>query len=251
MSSADPLLDSAPSFADTLREQDELFYAVFPQARSEEYCIDFRIGNNSSYVLSLTNVTCEPRHSPSQISQLMTYHQTRLNDSIDKFGCRGSVHLPAASDDVAQPHISDTTTFGPFGPLILNNTQDPSVVTQHPPRLFSVRTEFPMLQSEHLEGRRREQSQTPQQLQKDKLPIRSQTSKRIVDKKPALACLFCRGRKIACGPPVTGTKEKTCGQCQRRSLTCVYPSESRRGMRKKNVVDVPLAPAINMPEAND
>ena len=24
-------------------------------------------------------------------------------------------------------------------------------------------------------------------------------------------------------------------QCQRRSLTCVYPSESRRGMRKKNV----------------
>jgi hypothetical protein len=31
-----------------------------------------------------------------------------------------------------------------------------------------------------------------------------------MDKKPALACLFCRGRKIACGPPVPGSKDKTC-----------------------------------------
>ena len=35
-------------------------------------------------------------------------------------------------------------------------------------------------------------------------------SKRSQDKKPALACLFCRGRKIACGPPQPGSKDKTC-----------------------------------------
>ena len=44
--------NSAPSFAESLREQDELFYAVFPQARSNQH-FDFHIGytclaNNSS-----------------------------------------------------------------------------------------------------------------------------------------------------------------------------------------------------------
>ncbi|KAF8871069.1 hypothetical protein BD779DRAFT_1428566, partial [Infundibulicybe gibba] len=50
-------------------------------------------------------------------------------------------------------------------------------------------------------------------------------------KPPKLACLFCRGRKIACGPPRPGSK--TCNQCQCRSLMCEFPLESRRGMRKK------------------
>lgn len=57
--------------------------------------------------------------------------------------------------------------------------------------------------------------------------------KRSMDKKPALACLFCRGRKIACGPPVPGSKDRTCNQCARRHLKCEYPLESRRGMRKR------------------
>ncbi|KAF9486716.1 hypothetical protein BDN71DRAFT_1425770, partial [Pleurotus eryngii] len=56
----------------------------------------------------------------------------------------------------------------------------------------------------------------------------------LSDEKPLkLACLFCRGRKIACGPPLPGSKDRTCKQCQRRSLKCEYPLESRRGMRKK------------------
>ncbi|CAA7263180.1 unnamed protein product [Cyclocybe aegerita] len=62
-------------------------------------------------------------------------------------------------------------------------------------------------------------------------------SKRHLEKKPPLACLFCRGRKIACGPPLPGSVDKTCNQCQRRSLRCEYPSESRRGMRKKKNTD--------------
>jgi hypothetical protein len=71
------------------------------------------------------------------------------------------------------------------------------------------------------------------------------------EKKPPLACLFCRGRKIACGAPLPGSK--TCksvaslilffshcklmkiffSQCQKRGYMCNYPAESRRGMRKK------------------
>jgi len=65
------------------------------------------------------------------------------------------------------------------------------------------------------------------------IPLSPLFGKRQLEKKPPLACLFCRGRKIACGPPLPGSLHKTCNQCQRRSLRCEYPSESRRGMRKK------------------
>jgi len=51
-------------------------------------------------------------------------------------------------------------------------------------------------------------------------------------KKP-LSCFFCRRRKIVCGPPLPGSISKTCSQCRKRSLQCHFPSESRRGMRKK------------------
>ncbi|CCM06108.1 uncharacterized protein FIBRA_08357 [Fibroporia radiculosa] len=53
-------------------------------------------------------------------------------------------------------------------------------------------------------------------------------------KKPlTLACFFCRKRKIACGSPPPGRKDRTCNQCARRKLKCVYPEVSRRGMRPK------------------
>ncbi|GLB37086.1 putative GAL4-like Zn(II)2Cys6 (or C6 zinc) binuclear cluster DNA-binding domain [Lyophyllum shimeji] len=58
-------------------------------------------------------------------------------------------------------------------------------------------------------------------------------SRRALPRKPPLACLFCRGRKIACGPSDSGSSDGSCNQCQRRSLKCEYPTESRRGMRKK------------------
>ncbi|KAI0684813.1 hypothetical protein BC835DRAFT_1227465, partial [Cytidiella melzeri] len=53
-------------------------------------------------------------------------------------------------------------------------------------------------------------------------------------KKPlTLACLFCRKRKIACGSPAPGKKDRTCNQCARRNLQCVYPVNSRRGTRQR------------------
>ncbi|KAJ6538795.1 hypothetical protein DFH09DRAFT_1368709, partial [Mycena vulgaris] len=65
---------------------------------------------------------------------------------------------------------------------------------------------------------------------------RERERERDAHKKPPLACLFCRGRKIACGPPVGPAGLAGCNQCQRRSLKCEYPAESRRGMRKKKPV---------------
>ncbi|KAG1751289.1 uncharacterized protein EDB91DRAFT_598591 [Suillus paluster] len=73
--------------------------------------------------------------------------------------------------------------------------------------------------------------------------------KRSMDKKPALACLFCRGRKIACGPPVPGSKDRTCNQCARRHLKCEYPLESRRGMRKRRSL-IPRGSGSPVPETN-
>ena len=62
----------------------------------------------------------------------------------------------------------------------------------------------------------RHQSQSPsprtqQQAQPSQInPHQPHGKGRSLDKKPALACLFCRGRKIACGPPLPGSKDKTC-----------------------------------------
>ncbi|KAH8080678.1 hypothetical protein BXZ70DRAFT_901342 [Cristinia sonorae] len=50
-------------------------------------------------------------------------------------------------------------------------------------------------------------------------------------KKPILACLFCRERKIACGQPLPGSVK--CNQCARRGLDCEFPKESRRGQHKR------------------
>ncbi|KAF8348028.1 hypothetical protein F5887DRAFT_628086 [Amanita rubescens] len=86
----------------------------------------------------------------------------------------------------------------------------PSIVTQQVPQLVpNVQNSFPVCRPD---GRRRRRESHPlltQLSQSDKLPIRLQQNKRTTDKKPALACLFCRARKIACGPPIPGTKEKT------------------------------------------
>ncbi|KAJ8591807.1 hypothetical protein M405DRAFT_734410 [Rhizopogon salebrosus TDB-379] len=52
-------------------------------------------------------------------------------------------------------------------------------------------------------------------------------------KKQALACLFCRERKIACGRPSAHSPDQTCNQCARRRMKCEYPTESRRGQHKR------------------
>ncbi|KAJ7153357.1 hypothetical protein C8R46DRAFT_1301849 [Mycena filopes] len=54
-----------------------------------------------------------------------------------------------------------------------------------------------------------------------------------VAKKPALACEFCRSRKIGCVRPGPDEPDQTCNQCVRRKRGCVYPTESRRGQHAR------------------
>lgn len=42
------------------------------------------------------------------------------------------------------------------------------------------------------------------------MPLSPLPTRRQLEKKPPLACLFCRGRKIACGPPIPGSTDRTC-----------------------------------------
>ncbi|KAI0666106.1 hypothetical protein C8Q78DRAFT_995083 [Trametes maxima] len=58
------------------------------------------------------------------------------------------------------------------------------------------------------------------------------SEKKKEKKEPVMACLFCRERKIACGPPAPGGPRR-CNQCTRRDLVCEYPKESRRGQHKR------------------
>ncbi|KAL5631198.1 hypothetical protein ACGC1H_006889 [Rhizoctonia solani] len=69
--------------------------------------------------------------------------------------------------------------------------------------------------------------------------------KETPSKKPALACLFCRKRKIACGPPSPENPDRTCNQCARRRQICEYPTESRRGVRKTTKEPAPEEPTVH------
>ncbi|KAG6876598.1 hypothetical protein C0992_012306 [Termitomyces sp. T32_za158] len=105
----------------------------------------------------------------------------------------------------------------------------------------STRSQSPLPCKARLLSRSRQRSDTP-----SKQPARASSERpsplaprkrtkllRDKDGKPLMACLFCRGRKIACGPPPQGSDDPTCNQCARRGLACRYPTESRRGQRKK------------------
>ncbi|KAF8477677.1 hypothetical protein DFH94DRAFT_846064 [Russula ochroleuca] len=61
-----------------------------------------------------------------------------------------------------------------------------------------------------------------------KLPKTERSTRR----KSAIACLFCRERKVACGAPPAGSADSTCNQCAQRSRKCEYPTMSQRGLHK-------------------
>ncbi|KAG8999905.1 hypothetical protein FRB90_011920, partial [Tulasnella sp. 427] len=75
-----------------------------------------------------------------------------------------------------------------------------------------------------------------------------------VERKPFLACAFCRQRKIACIQRAPHPRDhelpegpRTCKQCARRLLVCSHPNESRRGIRKAK----PVAKSIVHPDGTE
>ncbi|KAG8953418.1 hypothetical protein FRC04_002260 [Tulasnella sp. 424] len=90
------------------------------------------------------------------------------------------------------------------------------------------------------------ESMSPDELAKGKAIDRNAADAAAMmmgEKKPFLACGFCRQRKIACGQRAPhprdneiGEGPRTCNQCARRHILCSFPSESRRGLRKTKPV---------------
>ncbi|RDX53633.1 hypothetical protein OH76DRAFT_1342903, partial [Lentinus brumalis] len=54
-----------------------------------------------------------------------------------------------------------------------------------------------------------------------------------VPKRLTLACFFCRKRKISCVSPPDDEPDRTCTNCVRRKLQCMYPERSYQGMRPR------------------
>ncbi|KZT65596.1 hypothetical protein DAEQUDRAFT_740582 [Daedalea quercina L-15889] len=52
-------------------------------------------------------------------------------------------------------------------------------------------------------------------------------AKRTFRRTTAVACTFCRKRKIKCGGPPVDNPDKSCLQCRRRDQACEYPAPKR------------------------
>ncbi|KAI6023753.1 hypothetical protein BKA83DRAFT_679110 [Pisolithus microcarpus] len=78
-------------------------------------------------------------------------------------------------------------------------------------------------------------------------PLSKSTKKGGEQKKQALACLFCRERKIACGRPSAHSPDQTCNQCARRRIKCEYPTELLTAMSAGQTSSQSLPRAIPIP----
>ncbi|KAJ7596888.1 hypothetical protein C8J56DRAFT_918575 [Mycena floridula] len=119
--------------------------------------------------------------------------------------------LPASASP--QAHVFSEAASSPNSPSLPYSTSPASQIPPEQSRVYAYKTAGA--------------SGSPQR------PSKRTSTAQKQDRKPSLACFFCRGRKIACGPVDEDSPERTCNQCQRRSLKCEFPTQSRRGMRKK------------------
>ncbi|KAJ4490918.1 hypothetical protein J3R30DRAFT_3694810 [Lentinula aciculospora] len=189
-------------------------------------------------------------HSPLQLdtrcgNQLKMFNN--VHESLMNFLSPPSTDTEVSSPERSSSEVEDSiklhTSSSPTGTWpsvrvrsIMSESESPSDLDMDQPGepLTSAIIPLPMSSPCASELKTRPESQEPTGLMRlSPLPM----NRRPVEKKKAqtLACNFCRVRKIACGPPLAGTVEKTCNQCQRRSRECIFPTESRRGVRKKKV----------------
>lgn len=147
-------------FAQTLREQDAIFYATFPAAAAA---------------------------SKAQEEQ---YQPPPLHYDY--------------SDEVPPLQFA-------FPPSPVADRPRHALYPAHPYHQFAAR---------HVSPDQRPHAPPPPPLDQVRLHAHPHTAMRLsplprnkhqpLEKKPPLACLFCRGRKIACGSPLPGSPDKTC-----------------------------------------
>ncbi|KAG9050758.1 hypothetical protein FS837_002702 [Tulasnella sp. UAMH 9824] len=166
--------------------------------------------------------------------------------------------VPSSRPTTALP----TDQYGAQRTFIFNPYQDPSTlpvetgkqghiphgVPLPTPSVTAVVTGAPAATAQHqtIEFSGSAESMSPEDLGKGKALDRSAADAAALmmgEKKPFLACGFCRQRKIACGQRAPhprdneiGEGPRTCNQCARRHILCSFPSESRRGLRKTKPV---------------
>ncbi|KAF4567226.1 hypothetical protein EYR40_006224 [Pleurotus pulmonarius] len=148
--------------------------------------------------------------------------------------------LDPTSPPFDSPASPTTSTFCHRSPVRSSSAYSRQATSRSPSR--SRRSPSPRLETYPASSCSLEPEMSP-------APLSPLSDEKPLEKKPPLACLFCRGRKIACGPPLPGSKDRTCNQCQRRSLKCEYPLESRRGMRKKKVPVATEPPKEAVPDS--
>lgn len=150
-----------------------------------------------------------PQHPPPSVYDYSSFEMASMHYT--------SIESPASAIRAPQPHM----------PVGRRTYQDDLDLTQppHPSYILSIPVGSP--------------PQAP-------LPVPPPVED--TPKKPlTLACFFCRKRKIACGSPPPGKIDRTCNQCARRNLKCVYPEASRRGMRPKVLYEKDMLQAAGLP----
>ncbi|KAK0462547.1 uncharacterized protein EV420DRAFT_1194827 [Desarmillaria tabescens] len=120
-------------------------------------------------------------------------------------------HSPSKPDDNQEVVDKCFTSFNGTWPRLRVRTH-----TTLPPPLadeknLSTSQESSFRVDEKLDGATLKRQLSTTLAKAMKQPVKALPAhKRAVGKKPSLACLFCRGRKIACGPPLPGSTDKTC-----------------------------------------
>ncbi|KAG9102277.1 hypothetical protein FS749_009617 [Ceratobasidium sp. UAMH 11750] len=156
----------------------------------------------------------EPEKTPKRLEAIG--YQRGLEDRFRKrvleFGDQVKSAFPAKGEQQQQDGQQDESAGQSLSSSSSSQQQQPAPLAQPQPIVPSQAHERTVPVASGSQGGKKDSSGAP--------------------KKPALACLFCRKRKIACGPPPPDSPDKTCNQCMRRKQECVYPSESRRGIRK-------------------
>ncbi|KAJ7643599.1 hypothetical protein FB45DRAFT_895530 [Roridomyces roridus] len=220
---------------------DDRFYAVFPDARPSPRQAQF-VDPASSWVFyppTMTNyLSCSPS-APSFATAV-----SPISPSESEYYYMGDTPPPSATS------ITTNASFASHSPDLIyespgvddtlspSPSSEPYLISYSPVLAPAPPTECDRPSVPHLFTTTDLSSAQPLAAPPNKklkgLSRRRRGTGAIdLTQKPAIACFYCRNRKIACGPPADGTTQAGCNQCQRRALKCEYPLDCRRGKNKK------------------
>ncbi|KAF8271499.1 hypothetical protein EI94DRAFT_562543 [Lactarius quietus] len=146
---------------------------------------------------------------------LHLHHHPEPFTNVSLFELAPLLSSPASTSTSHSPHLSSSKSSP--GPSRLSTDETPSMLHSEP-QMESPASSQPAETPVRRPGPRRPSS-SPALLTKDPHTItgpdtvgrRAPKPRRISRAVQPLACFFCRGRKIACGPPVNlGTGDRTC-----------------------------------------